>query len=103
MIAKDLTGNPGILSIKGGGVWSLGHAGGGVGGEVQLLGQLYDGDVVVGVRVVLMVAVRGHFQGQLPQTSLSGAGQVMLSECDLSKEWLLFRGWRIPNLNIGDL
>ena len=53
----NLTVNPGLLPIKGVGVWSLGQAGGGVGSEVHLLGQLYDGDVVVVRRFIVALVV----------------------------------------------
>ena len=64
-----LTINPSLLPVKGGGVCCLGHAGRGVGGEVDLLGKLDDGDVVMGVFEALVVGVLHHIYCQLCETS----------------------------------
>ena len=57
-----ITVNPGLLSIECCSVRCFGETGRSVGGEVNLLSQLYHGDVVViGVLVeALMVGVLGH-------------------------------------------
>ena len=78
-----LTVHQSCLPVESRGVGCLGQAGGSVGGEVHLLGQLYHGDVVVGEGEALVVCVGGHVEIPLCEASLSGGGQVVFPNSDL--------------------
>ena len=71
----------------GGASWS--QAGGGVGSEVHLLGQVEDGDVVVHDTSVIFRVNNQllHFQLQLGQISLAFFVPIVFSECDLMRKY----------------
>ena len=78
-----ITINQSCLPIKCTGVRCLGQAGRGVDFQVDLLGKLYYGDVVVGETVALVVGVLGHVDINFCESSLSCAAEVMFSKSDL--------------------
>ena len=79
----NITVNQSRLPIECSGVRGLGQAGRGVGVQVDLLGQLYHGDVVAGEAVALVVGVLGHGDINLGERSLARGDEVVFSKSDL--------------------
>ena len=83
MIDINITVDQSRLPIECSGVRSLSHAGRGVGVQVDLLGELYHGDVVAGEAVALVVGVLCHGDINLSEGSLAQCGEVVFSKSDL--------------------
>ena len=88
------------LSIISLGVVSSSQAGGGVGGEVHLLGQVEDADVIVhgawiisGVNNQLL-----HFEVQLGQISLALFFPIVFSKCDLIRKYIILTCLILDNM-----